>query len=234
MKKVLCLFVVGISVLNSNAQNQPVKSFSGIHTSLDTFSYAVGMNFANYCQQQGITDLNFAAMVQAFDDIYNKKNVLLTNEQANMSVQIKLQEYREQKAKLAKEAGASFLSKNKVKPGVKTLPSGLQYQVIKAGDPKGLKPAAIDTVVVDYVGTLIDGTEFDNSLKRGEPAKFPLNGVIAGWTEILQYMTVGSKWKVFIPYELAYGEGGAGATIPPYSTLIFEINLREIKPATVK
>ena len=234
MKKVVLFFAVVFSILNSNAQNKTKKSAAGLQTPRDSFSYAVGMNFANYCQQQGITDLNFDAMLRAFDDIYNKKSLLLTNEEANMSVQIKLQEYREQKAKLAKEAGASFLSQNKVKSGVKSLPSGLQYQVLKSGDPNGLKPVAIDTVVVDYVGTLIDGTEFDNSLKRGEPATFPLNGVIPGWTEILQYMTVGSKWKVFIPYELAYGERGAGSTIPPYSTLIFEINLREIKPATVK
>ena len=114
------------------------------------------------------------------------------------------------------------------------MPNGLQYEVLTAGDPNGMKPTKEDTVVVHYVGTLIDGTEFDNSVKRGEPAQFPLGGVIKGWTEILQLMTVGSKWKVYIPSELGYGERGAGASIPPYSTLIFEIDLKNIKPAVKK
>jgi FKBP-type peptidyl-prolyl cis-trans isomerase FklB len=108
------------------------------------------------------------------------------------------------------------------------------YEVIKAGDPNGIKPRAIDTVEVDYIGTLTDGTEFDNSVKRGQPATFPLGGVIKGWTEILQLMTIGAHWKVYIPSELGYGERGAGGSIPPNATLIFEITLRDIKPAVSK
>ncbi|MEY4703549.1 MAG: hypothetical protein RIR96_1446, partial [Bacteroidota bacterium] len=146
----------------------------------------------------------------------------------------KLQEFNQKKSAAQKEIGTAFLAENKKKPGVTTLPNGLQYEVMTAGDPNGQKPTAKDTVVVHYVGTLIDGKEFDNSVKRGEPATFPLGGVIRGWTEILQQMTVGAKWKVYIPSELGYGERGAGGQIPPHSTLIFEINLLGIKPAVVK
>lgn len=236
MKKVILFWVVVFSFLQEVviAQKKAPTNAAVLKNSSDTFSYAVGMNFANYCKQQGITELNFDAMLMAFDHLYNNKNVLLTPEQANMSLQIKLQEYKQKRAKAAMDEGAAFLNDNKTKPGIVTLPSGLQYQILKAGDPNGMKPAAIDTVVVDYVGTLTNGTEFDNSMKRGTPATFPLDGVIKGWTEILQLMTVGSHWKVFIPYNLAYGENGAGSAIPPYSTLIFEITLREIKPAAVK
>ena len=120
---------------------------------------------------------------------------------------------------------------NKSRKEVTTLANGLQYEILQAGDPNGIKPTAQDTVVVHYVGTLIDGTEFDNSVKRGEPATFPVGGVIKGWTQILQLMTKGAQWKVVIPSELAYGERGAGAQIPPGSVLVFEINLIDIKPA---
>jgi FKBP-type peptidyl-prolyl cis-trans isomerase FklB len=123
-------------------------------------------------------------------------------------------------------AGKLFLAKNAKKPGVKVLPSGLQYQVIKAGT--GAKPKATDTVVTHYRGTLINGTVFDSSYKRGRPAKFPVNGVIKGWVEALQLMRVGAKWKLFIPQNLAYGARGAGPKIGPYSTLVFEIELIKI------
>lgn len=122
-----------------------------------------------------------------------------------------------------------LLAKNKTRQGVTVLPNGLQYEIVKAGD--GPKPTEADTVVVHYTGTLIDGTEFDSSVKRGEPATFPLKGVIKGWTEILQLMPKGSKWKVYIPSDLAYGERAAGQLIKPGSTLIFDIDLIDIKPA---
>jgi FKBP-type peptidyl-prolyl cis-trans isomerase FklB len=151
-----------------------------------------------------------------------------------MTLQQKLQEYNQKKTELLKLKGVEYLENCKKRPGVIELPNGLQYEVLTAGDPNGMRPTREDTVVVHYVGTLIDGKEFDNSIKRGEPAQFPLGGVIKGWTEILQLMTVGSKWKVYIPSELGYGERGAGGSIPPYSTLIFEIDLKEIKPAVKK
>jgi FKBP-type peptidyl-prolyl cis-trans isomerase FklB len=143
-------------------------------------------------------------------------------------------EYRQQQQERMQQLGAAnktegetFLAANKAKDGVVTLPSGLQYKILKAG--AGPKPAATDTVTVNYRGTLINGTEFDSSYKRGQPATFGVTGVIKGWTEALQLMPVGSKWQLFIPADLAYGERGAGADIAPNATLIFEVELLSIK-----
>lgn len=156
----------------------------------------------------------------------------MNNDQCGQTLQQKLQEFSQKKTAAQKEKGIAFLNQNKKRPGVISLPNGLQYEVLTAGDPNAMKPNATDTVEVHYVGTLIDGTEFDNSIKRGQTISFPLNGVIKGWTEILQLMTVGSKWKVYIPSELGYGERGAGAAIPGSSTLIFEIDLKGVKRST--
>jgi len=146
-------------------------------------------------------------------------------------LQADMRKKQEEKAQQAGEAnqkeGEAFLAANKSKPGVVTLPSGLQYKILKEGT--GPKPTATDSVVCNYQGTLINGTEFDNSYKRGEPATFPVNGVIKGWTEALQLMPVGSKWQLFVPADLAYGPRGAGADIGPNSTLIFEVELLSIK-----
>jgi FKBP-type peptidyl-prolyl cis-trans isomerase FklB len=148
----------------------------------------------------------------------------------------KAQEEKMQQASMTnKKEGTAFLEANKTKEGVKVLPSGLQYKVLKEGT--GPKPSAADTVVCNYRGTLIDGKEFDSSYKRGEPATFPVNGVIKGWTEALQLMPVGSKWQLFLPADLAYGDRGAGADIGPGATLIFEVELMSIqqaKPAEAK
>ena len=201
---------------------------------VDSFSYAAGMNIASSIKEQGITELNSVLLSKAIDDVMKDRKKSLTPEQANMTLQQKLQEFAKKKTDALKAKGVAFLEENKKRKEVTTLPSGLQYEVLQAGNPNGMKPVPADTVEVDYIGTLIDGTEFDSSVKRGEHASFPLNGVIKGWTEILQQMTVGSKWKVFIPSELAYGERGAGGSIPPYSTLIFEITLYDIKPAATK
>lgn len=129
--------------------------------------------------------------------------------------------------KVAKEAGEKYLADNATREGVITLPSGLQYKVLKEGN--GKKPKATDTVLCHYEGFLIDGTVFDSSVQRGEPVEFPLNQVITGWTEGLQLMQEGAKYRLFIPYRLGYGEGGAGASIPPYSALIFDVELIEVK-----
>jgi FKBP-type peptidyl-prolyl cis-trans isomerase FklB len=214
----------------NNNSNKPVNTIQ-LQTAMDSFSYAAGLNIAENMKSQGISGLNSFFMMMAFEDVLNNKPLLLTAEQANMTLQQKLQEFSKKKSDALKAKGQAFLAENKTKKGVISLPSGLQYEVITAGTPNGMKPTAADTVVVDYVGTLIDGTEFDNSIKRGEPATFPLGGVIRGWTEILQLMTPGAQWKVVIPSELGYGERGAGGSIPPNSTLIFDINLRSIKQA---
>ncbi len=198
---------------------------------IDSFSYAVGLNIATSMQQQGVTKINGTLMQKAIDDVLNNRKKSLTEEQANMCLQQKIQEFAQKKSSGEKMKGDAFLAANKKRPGVISLPNGMQYEIITAGEPNGMKPTAADTVVVHYIGTLIDGTKFDASVDRGEPATFPVGGVIRGWTEILQLMTKGAKWKVAIPSDLAYGDRGAGGQIPPGAALVFEINLLEIKPA---
>jgi FKBP-type peptidyl-prolyl cis-trans isomerase FklB len=212
--------------------NVPAKATIELKNGLDSFSYAAGVSIANNMKEQGISELNLNVMMQAFDDVLKNKPTFMNNDQCGKTLQQKLQEFSQKKTAAQKEKGIAFLNENKKRTGVISLPNGLQYEVITAGDPTGMKPNATDTVEVHYVGTLIDGTEFDNSIKRGQTISFPLNGVIKGWTEILQLMTVGSKWKVYIPSELGYGERGAGAAIPGNSTLIFEIDLKGVKRAT--
>jgi FKBP-type peptidyl-prolyl cis-trans isomerase FklB len=242
MKKILfCAMAFGALVTSVNAQKKakpapkknmvstPVKStvFKNLN---DSFSYAAGMNIAESMKGQGITSLNQVLVQKAMQDVFGSKKLLLTTEQANMTLQEQLQIFAKKKGAAQKEKNDVFLNANKVRKGVFTLPDGLQYEILTAGEAGGIKPQPIDTVVVDYVGTLTDGIEFESSIKRGEPATFPLNRVIPGWTEILQLMTKGAKWKVVIPSELGYGERASGA-IPANSVLIFEITLREIKPA---
>ena len=237
MKKVI-LSMLCLSMINAGlmAQKKKEKKNEGTQmvSSIDSFSYAAGITIANQLKSQGIEQLNLPLMMIGMNDVLSNNKTLMTPEQASMTLQQKLQEYNQKKVELLKSKGVEYLETCKKKPGVIELPNGLQYEVLTAGDPNGMRPTKEDTVVVHYVGTLIDGKEFDNSIKRGEPIEFPLGGVIKGWTEILQLMTVGSKWKVYIPSELGYGERGAGASIPPYSTLIFEIDLKNIKPAVKK
>ena len=248
MKKLLVLStgLLFIAHLDVNAQakkkTEPKKNTIAapefnpaiLKNSMDSFSYAVGLNIGENMKGQGIPDLNLTLMSKAIDDVMKDRPKILSPEKANMTLQQKLQEFTKKKAEAAKSKEQTFLADCKKKEGLISLPNGLMYEIIKDGDPNGIKPKAIDTVVVDYVGTLTDGTEFDNSIKRGQPATFPLGGVIKGWTEILQLMTIGAHWKVYIPSELGYGERGAGGSIPPNATLIFEITLRDIKPAVSK
>lgn len=208
-----------------------IPATSVLKNSTDSFSYAVGCNIAASMKQQGVTNINGAVLQRAIDDVLNGRKRSLNDEQANMTLQAKLQELSEKKSSGEKSKGTAFLAANKKRAGVTTLPNGLQYEVLKAGEANGLKPTAADTVVVHYVGTLIDGTKFDASTDRGEPAEFPVGGVIRGWTEILQLMTKGDKWKVAIPSDLAYGDRPPGGGIPAGATLIFEIELLNIKPA---
>jgi FKBP-type peptidyl-prolyl cis-trans isomerase FklB len=244
MKKSIVCAVVIATAIQANAQKKPSVAAkipvvkAGItapqcKNSIDSFSYAAGMSIAESMQQAGATKINSALFTKGMNDVYANSKTVFTKEQANMTLQQKLQEFTAQKGAAQKAEGQNFLDLNKKRSGVIALPNGLQYEILKAGDPNGTKPKAVDTVVVNYIGTLTNGTEFDNSVKRGEPASFPLNGVIRGWTEILQLMTKGAHWKVYIPGDLAYGQNPPqGTPITPNAVLVFEITLEDIKPAS--
>ncbi|HET9791160.1 MAG TPA: FKBP-type peptidyl-prolyl cis-trans isomerase [Candidatus Angelobacter sp.] len=197
-------------------------------------SYAVGMNIGESLHRQPV-DLDSNSLIQGLKDSMAGGKTLMTDEEAKAAltelgqqVRAKQEEKVKQAAETNKKEGEAFLAANKTKEGVVTTPSGLQYKILKAGT--GPKPTAADKVVCNYRGTLINGTEFDSSYKRGQPATFPVGQVIKGWTEALQLMPVGSKWQLFIPPDLAYGERGAGNDIGPDSTLIFEVELLSIEP----
>ncbi|HUZ60932.1 MAG TPA: FKBP-type peptidyl-prolyl cis-trans isomerase [Hanamia sp.] len=195
-------------------------------TSTDSLSYSIGVQVAEYYKTEGVENVNTEYIKKAFYDVYNKKPLAISEEECNMNIQQKLQEFLTQKVSAVKEEGKKFLEENEKRPSVFTLPDGMQYEIITKGT--GPIPTAKDTVSANYVGTLINGKEFDNSYKRGQPITIPVTGVIRGWTEALQLMPVGSKWKLYIPSDLAYGDRGAGNTIPGGSTLIFEIELLKI------
>jgi FKBP-type peptidyl-prolyl cis-trans isomerase FklB len=208
-----------------------------LKTQKDKFSYALGMNtakrMADSLKKQSVP-FDAAIFVRGMKDGFAGGKTLLTDEEAQaVLTEMQKQMHEQQQAKMQQEAqgnkkeGDAFLAANKGKEGVVVLPSGLQYKILTAG--KGPKPTTSDSVVCNYRGTLIDGKEFDSSYKRGQPATFPVTGVIKGWTEALQLMPVGSKWQLFIPADLAYGDRGAGADIGPGSTLIFEIELLSIE-----
>ena len=204
----------------------------------DKTSYAMGMNIGTGLRKQAI-DIDPAIVARGLRDSFSNGKTLLSEEEVhNILTQLqndirkKQQELAQVAGEANKKQGVAFLEANKTKEGVVTLPSGLQYKVLQAGT--GPKPAATDTVVCNYRGTLLDNTEFDSSYKRGQPATFPVSGVIKGWTEALQLMPVGSKWQLFIPADLAYGDRGAGGQIGPGSTLIFEVELLSIQSAEKK
>lgn len=201
---------------------------------MDKLSYALGIGIGSQLAGMGAKELNIDDFAQAIKDVISGAGLKVDNAEAQTLVQnfFQEQEAKQQAAaaeagKAAKAAGEAFLAENAKKDGVVTLPSGLQYQVLKEGN--GKKPSATDQVVCHYEGTLIDGTVFDSSYKRNEPATFGLNQVIAGWTEGVQLMSEGAKYRFFIPYNLAYGERGAGAQIPPFATLVFDVELIQVK-----
>jgi len=203
-----------------------------LDTEQKKLSYVIGMEIGSSLKSGG-ADVDFAVLSRAIEDTLTGKEPLITAEEAQTIKQAYFQKVQEQRASEAKVVGEknrtegeAFLTKNKDAEGVVTTDSGLQYQVIKAGE--GAKPKATDQVTVNYKGTLIDGTEFDSSYKRGQPATFPVTGVIPGWTEALQLMPVGSTYRLFIPSELAYGERGAGGAIGPNAVLIFDVELLDI------
>jgi len=199
-----------------------------LKTDKQRFSYIVGMQIGQQLKQQNV-DLDDEAFMAAIKDVASGAKPQLSQEEMQATVK-RIQEQQQAEAKKIGEQnlaeGEKFLAANKDRSGVKELPSGLQYKVIKAGT--GASPKATDTVEVDYKGTLIDGREFDSSYRRGKPATFPVNGVIKGWQEALQAMKVGAKWQIYVPAKLAYGSRGAGGLIGPNATLIFDVELHKI------
>jgi len=195
----------------------------------EKISYIIGRDMATNLKKQGI-DIESEPFVKGMKEVLEGKPSSLSQDevqQAMMALQQEMAQKQNSAGSDNKQAGEAFLAENKNNEGVKTLPSGLQYQVLKEGS--GKSPSASDTVTTHYHGTLIDGTVFDSSYERGQPATFPVNGVIAGWTEALQLMKEGSKWRLFIPSNLAYGAQGAGGDIGPHSTLIFDVELLSVK-----
>ena len=204
-----------------------------LKTQKDKLSYALGMNLGTNLHKETV-DVDPAIVLRGLKDALASGKTLLTEDEARTALtqlQTEVRSKQQEKMKVAgetnKKESVEFLAANKTKEGVVTLPSGLQYKILTEGT--GPKPAASDTVVCNYRGTLISGTEFDSSYKRGQPASFPVNGVIKGWTEALLLMPVGSKWQLFVPSELGYGDRGAGADIGPGATLIFEVELLSIQ-----
>lgn len=228
MKKILIAGLVLFS-LAASAQKKGVKkavatkpSTAIFKNNLDSVSYALGLSVANFYRQQGLNKLNVALISKAISDAQAGKPGLFSEAEANEVMAI----YFNPNLRKNIQEGKTFCATNKTRAGVKTTASGLQYEVLK--DAQGPKPVATDTVVVNYRGTLLNGTEFDNSYQRGQPISFPLTNVIRGWTEGLQLMPVGSKYKFVIPQNLAYGLNETGP-IPAGSTLVFEVELLEIK-----
>ena len=193
---------------------------------MDKLSYAIGLNIANNLKSSGFANISVEDFANAVKAVYNGEQTQMSDNEARIVIQDYFEKAEKEKMSKNLEEGKAFLAENAKREGVVSLPSGLQYEVITEGT--GKKPSATDKVSCHYHGTLINGTVFDSSVMRGQPAEFPVNGVIQGWVEALQLMSEGAKWKLFIPSNLAYGERGAGQSIEPNSTLIFEVELLKV------
>ncbi len=216
MKKLFLFLLIGSISYQLNAQ-----------TKMDSLSYSVGVMMAQGLKSQNLTDLTPEDLAKGINDVLKDQTLAISKEDAENIFRDHLQAQKASQHTEAVAAGKAFLEANKKRPEVKTTASGLQYEIMKEGT--GTKPTTSSQVKVHYHGTLIDGTVFDSSVERGQPAEFGVTQVISGWTEALQLMPTGSKWKLFLPYDLAYGDRGAGPKIGPFSTLIFEVELLEIK-----
>lgn len=193
---------------------------------MDKFSYSIGLGIGQNLKGMGTNDLNVEDFAQAVKDVLTGAEPAISHTEARQIVNAYFEQLEARINAENIEKGKTFLEENKKNPNVKVLPSGLQYEVLREGN--GKQPKATDRVRCHYEGTLIDGTLFDSSVQRGEPAMFGVNQVIKGWVEALQLMSEGAKWKLYIPSDLAYGANGAGEMIPPHSTLIFEVELLEV------
>ncbi len=215
---IICALFFSLSTM-TNAQT--------IENEIDSVSYSVGVLFAKNIKQQGIENLNAQVVAKAIDDYMKGTTRVIPENECEQMYMNYMKGVTEAKKMKAKSSGLVYLAENMKKPGVKVTETGLQYEVLKSGT--GPKPTATDKVKTHYHGMLTDGTVFDSSVDRGEPISFNVGGVIKGWTEALQMMSVGDKWRLVIPSELAYGARGAGAKIPPHSTLVFEVELLGIE-----
>jgi FKBP-type peptidyl-prolyl cis-trans isomerase FklB len=232
MKTIFLLFLLPFSVCYGQTKKPVAKTKqiaakpAAAMTPTDSLSYSIGVQVAEYYKTMGVEKINTDYVAKAFHDVLNNKPLTISEDECSMNIQQKLQQFMTNKVSAVKEAGKKFLEEKKKRPGVITLPDGLQYEIITKGT--GPIPKATDTVQANYKGTLINGEEFDNSYKRGQPLTIPVSAVIRGWTEALELMPVGSKWKLFVPSDLGYGDRGAGSAIPGGSALIFEIELLNI------
>lgn len=212
---------------NTSTTSTTATSAKALNSEIDSISYSMGVSIAKNIQSQGLDTVNVEAFSKGLKDVFKKDSLLITSDQGQTLLSTYFQKLYNAKLEVNEKAGKKFLDENKAKEGIKTTASGLQYKVIKEGT--GPSPALSDRVKVHYHGTLIDGTVFDSSVDRGEPITFGVNAVIPGWTEALQLMKVGSKWRIFLPSELAYGERGAPPMIGPNSALIFDVELLGIE-----
>lgn len=238
MKQLLSFFLLLGCCSSSFAQTTPKKKFTppvikpAFKNLMDSFSYAIGYNIAANLKGQGVAKLNLDIVRRAMDESYKGKPSVITADLMNATMQKQMEAFAASNAQPEIDKGREFLKNNRTRKEVITLASGLQYEVLEKSDTGTVHPKETDTVVVNYIGTLIGGKEFDNSYTYGKPATFTLNRVIKGWTEALQRMVVGDKWKIYIPTELAYYLNPRDPkTIPPGAMLIFEIKLEAIKPA---
>ena len=249
MKKTVLVFATTIAIVALNAQEvkkpvvkkiavkpvatKAVATVSAFKTSTDTASYGIGVRIAQNLKSQGFDGVNQELLKRAIGDVLQNKTLAIPDSLIDASLEAYHKKAMDSKSSVAKKEGEAFLAANAKKPGVKVLPDGLQYEVIKTGSDS-THPLLTDKVKCHYHGTLINGKVFDSSVDRGEPITFPLNGVIKGWQEAVQLMTVGSKWKLVIPSDLAYGDQQAGPSIAPGSTLIFTVELLGIEKGDSK
>ena len=220
MKKIN-LLIVSIALIFSSCTD--TATYKTPETEMEKVSYSLGVNMASSVKQQGMETIDAQAVAKAFADVFEENDLDISEEESMTILQDFFGKMQAEKSAKANEAGAAYLAENGAKEGVITTESGLQYEVIASGD--GAKPTTADQVIVHYHGMLTDGTVFDSSVDRGQPATFGVTQVIKGWTEALQLMSVGDKWKLTIPSGLAYGDQGAGGVIGPGSTLVFEVEL---------
>lgn len=202
------------------------KTDMELNSQIDKFSYALGMDLGSNVANEKLDSLNIQALILGMEDVLKSNETKFTITESQSIVREYLIGLQQAQAESLKKEADSFFDTNGKKEGVETTPSGLQYEILEAGN--GISPSSEDVVKVHYTGTLLDGTKFDSSVDRGQPAQFKVGGVIPGWTEALQMMKVGAKWKLYIPSDLAYGDRGAGALIKPGATLVFEVELLDV------